>query len=166
VDVTPLVNQVDAASNPQPHATIYDLPYMRIQGGSNAIIIDPQPGDIGVAVFASRDISQVKATQAQGNPGSARQYDYSDGLYLGGMLNGAPSQYLQFNPSGISLVSPTAISETAPAINLGNGGTLSPLMTEHFFDFWKTNILPFLQTLGYTGPVAPVDSVTSVLEAE
>lgn len=71
VDIMPLVNQVDGNGNPTPHVTIYNIPYLRIQGGTNAIIIDPQVGDIGIAVFTSRDISKVKSTKAQANPGSA-----------------------------------------------------------------------------------------------
>ena len=92
VDVTPMVNQLDGQGNPTPHVTIYNVPYFRLQGGANGIIIDPQKGDIGVAVFASRDISQVKSTKKQGNPGSHRQYSFADGMYLGGMLNGTPTQ--------------------------------------------------------------------------
>ena len=62
VDAQILVNQVNGQGNPTPHATMYCLPYLRIQGGANAVIIDPQPGDIGIAVFASRDITNVKST--------------------------------------------------------------------------------------------------------
>jgi phage baseplate assembly protein gpV len=112
---------VDAAGNAYPHTTIFNVPYLRMFGGNNgnAIILDPQPGDIGVAVFASRDITSVKATQAQANPGSARQYDFSDALYIGGMLNGGtPTQYIQFTAEGITIVSPVAITLRAPQINL------------------------------------------------
>lgn len=130
VDIVPLVNQVDSAGNPIPHITIYNVPYLRIQGGSNAVIIDPQPGDIGIAVFASRDISKVKATLAQANPGSARQYDFSDALYLGGLLNGTPQQYVQFTSEGVTISSPTAITLKAPTINLdGNVSQTNGTMT-------------------------------------
>jgi hypothetical protein len=125
VNVIPLVNQVDAAGNPQPHTTVFNVPYMRIQGGSNAIILDPQAGDIGVAVFASRDISKIKSTKAQANPGSSRQFDFSDALYLGGMLNGIPSQFIQFNSSGISIVSPDTVTIEAPTIQLQGSVTIS-----------------------------------------
>lgn len=118
VDVTPLVNQLDGQGNPTPHVTIYNVPYFRLQGGANGIIMDPQKGDIGVAVFASRDISQVKTTRKQGNPGSHRQYSFADGMYLGGMLNGAPTQYVQFSAAGIKIHSPTAIILDAPDIQL------------------------------------------------
>ena len=118
VDVTPLVNQLDAAGNPTPHVTIFNVPYFRLQGGKNGIIIDPEPGDIGVAVFASRDITKVKATKAAANPGSFRQYSFADGLYLGGMLNAVPEQYMQFSAEGIRIHSPVKIKLDAPDIQL------------------------------------------------
>jgi hypothetical protein len=116
VDVTPLVNQIDGQGNAIKHVTIYNLPYFRLQGGANGIIIDPQKNDIGVAVFASRDISKIKTTKKQGNPGSRRQYSFADGLYLGGMLNGTPTQYIQFNTTGIRIHSPTQIKLDAPDV--------------------------------------------------
>jgi phage baseplate assembly protein gpV len=132
VDVTPLVNQIDGSvpANPTQHVTIYGLPYLRMQGGTNAVILDPQPGDIGVAVFASRDISKVKSTKAQANPGSYRQYDFSDGMYLGGMLNAVPVQYVRFGTDGITIVSPTAITLTAPTITLGGAVTVEGALTQ------------------------------------
>ena len=166
VDVQILVNQISGQGNPTPHLTMYGLPYLRIQGGSNAVIIDPQPGDIGIAVFASRDITNVKRTKSQSNPGSYRTHDFSDGMYIGGLLNGSPNQYLQFSSAGISLIYPTGLLGKSPSIQLGNGGILSPLMTQNFFTFWTANILPFLQGLGYSGPTAPTDSVTVVVEAQ
>jgi len=116
VDVTPLVNQLDGQGHPTPHVTIYNLPYFRLQGGANGIIIDPQKGDIGVCVFASRDISKIKATKKQGNPGSHRQYSFSDGMYLGGMLNGIPTQYIQFSAAGIRIHSTTQVKIDAPDV--------------------------------------------------
>ena len=114
VDVVPLVNQIDGRGNPVPHATIYNVPYNRIQGGANAIIIDPQVGDIGMAAFCSRDISKVKKTKGRANPGSLRSHSFSDGMYFGGFLNAAPTQYIQFNAAGITIHSPVAVTVTAP----------------------------------------------------
>lgn len=118
VDVQILLNQITGQMVSTPHVTMYGLPYLRIQGGANAVIIDPQPGDIGIAVFASRDITNVKNTKSQANPGSFRMHDFADGMYLGGLLNGAPSQYVQFGLGGISIVSPTSITIQAPSIVL------------------------------------------------
>lgn len=128
VDVLPLVNQVDGDGNATPHGTIYGLPYSRMHGGTNAVIMDPVIGDIGIVVFASRDISSVKANKAQANPGSGRRFDHADGMYVGGLLNGTPSQYVQFNASGISLTSPVKVTITAPDIDLvGNVATTGTL---------------------------------------
>src|SRR5574337_655200 len=122
VDVQPIVGQLDGAGNLVQHGPLHALPYLRIQGGSNAVIIDPQPGDIGIAIFADRDISQAKASQAMSAPGSLRKFDMADGLYLGGVLNGVPSQYVQFSASGLTLVSPTAITMQTPTIALNASG--------------------------------------------
>jgi hypothetical protein len=116
VDIQPMVNQVDGIGTAVPHGTVFKCPYQRIQGGANAIILDPQVGDIGVAVFADRDISSATANKAPSNPGSARRFDLADGLYLGGFLNAAPTQYVRFSTAGIDLHSPTAITLSAPTI--------------------------------------------------
>lgn len=136
VDVLILVNQQNGQGVPTPHVTMYGLPYLRIQGGANAVIIDPQPGDIGIAIFASRDITNVKSTKAQATPSTFRMHDFSDGMYVGGLLNGTPSQYIAFGEDGISIVSPTAIKLTAPNIVLngalqqtGGNATMSQSLT-------------------------------------
>jgi hypothetical protein len=118
VNVQALVNQVSGNGTAQPHGPVYSLPYLRIQGGANAIIMDPQADDIGMACFCSRDISAVKSSKAQANPGSARMWDWADGLYIGGYLNGVPNQYMQYNSTGIAVVSPTQILLQAPTIIL------------------------------------------------
>lgn len=118
VDVRPLVNQLDGYSNATPHGTIYHLPYFRLQGGANAVILDPQVGDMGVAVIEDRDISSVKANLGQANPGSKRIFDMADGLYFGGFLNGTPAQYFQFSTAGIAVVSPTKITLQAPLVEV------------------------------------------------
>ncbi|WP_246216996.1 oxidoreductase [Paraburkholderia panacisoli] len=114
----PLVNQLDGYGNATPHGPIYNVPYFRLQGGANAIIIDPQVGDIGFAGFADRDISSVKANKGQANPGSKRQFSMADAVYMGGILNGTPSQYIAFSASGVAITSPTAVTITAPTVNI------------------------------------------------
>jgi hypothetical protein len=119
VDVQPLVNQVSGqAGDAVPHGVVHNLPYFRLQGGANAVILDPVIGDIGIAVIAGRDISRVKSTRKQANPGSRRRFDWADGLYIGGVLNGAPTQFIAFSSTGIAITSPTAITMTAPHITI------------------------------------------------
>jgi hypothetical protein len=129
VDLLPLVNQVDGNGSPTPHGQISNIPYFRIQGGTSAVIMDPQVGDLGIAIFASRDISQVKVNKTQSLPGSSRQFDWQDGMYLGGLLNGVPQQYVQFNSSGITINSPSLITLIAPTIALQGAVTMSEGLT-------------------------------------
>lgn len=110
VDVRPLVNQMDGKRKPTPHGPVYGLPYFRYQGGKNAILIDPQVNDIGLAVICSRDNSSVKANSkagntgnAQANPGSSRQNSWSDGCYLGSFLAPIPDQYVSFTATGLEI---------------------------------------------------------------
>jgi len=118
VDVHPLVSQMDGRGQAVPHGTIHNLPFFRLQGGANAVIMDPLAGDIGLALFCSSDISAVKATKAEGLPGSRRRYSWADGCYLGGWLNGAPTQYIQFGAEGIAVTSPTAVTIDAPTVTI------------------------------------------------
>jgi hypothetical protein len=117
VDVQPMVHQIDGVGQITEHGVIHNLPYFRLQGGKNAVIIDPKVGDIGVAIFAMRDISSIKTSKAVGAPGSFRRNDPADGLYIGGFLNGIPQQYVLFSDvDGITVLSPTRITLQAPDI--------------------------------------------------
>lgn len=118
VDVQVLTNIMTGASTSVPHGVISARPYHRLQGGDGAIIIDPVVGDIGVMVFASRDLTAVLASKGLANPGSQRKFSWSDGVYFGGIRNSAPAQYLKIDSSGITIVSPTAVTIQAPTITL------------------------------------------------
>lgn len=124
VDVLPLVSQVDGAGNVIPHKTIYGRPYSRVQGGSNAIILDPAVNDIGVMVFASRDITSVIASGKQSPPSSGRSYNYADGLYLYSLARGVPTQYIQF-AGGINVESPVVSASGNVAVGTGASGTFT-----------------------------------------
>lgn len=169
VDVQPLVTQVDGAGNPVPHGVLYSLPYFRLQGGSNAVIITPAVNDIGMAVFADRDISGVKGSRDQAAPASRRQNDMADGLYLGGFLNGVPTQYIQFADGGIKVLSPSGVQIQSPVISTGNGGDLRKLVTEIALEIFNTHThpldIPHGVTLPTTTPMTN-ECLTQVLEAE
>ena len=118
VDVNPMVHQMTGEGVAVPHGIIYNVPYLRMQGGTNAVIIDPQVGDIGICVFCMRDSSAVKETRQPSPPSSARAYDWADAMYVGGWLNGPAEQYVLFEADRIRVVSPTRIELEAPQIAL------------------------------------------------
>lgn len=118
VSVQILVDEITGNDMAIPHGEIPNVPYMRLQGGANAVIIDPEVGDIGMACFCSRDISSVKNARKNAPPGSRRMYDFSDCMYVGGFLNAAPTQYIQFTAGGIIVHSPTKVRAEAPTVQL------------------------------------------------
>jgi hypothetical protein len=129
VDVKLLVNQIDGDGNVHPRGTIFSIPYARQQAGANALIIDPEPGDIGFCVFASHDISSVKANKGQANPGSHRRFSYSDGIYAGSIFGvTAPSNLIQISGGQITIQSPGTVTINAPSVkttaDLEVGGNL------------------------------------------
>ncbi|MFT9441029.1 MAG: Gp138 family membrane-puncturing spike protein [Acetobacter papayae] len=94
VDVQLLVHQQDGAGRTTPRGIIHNVPYIRLQGGARAILCDPAVGDIGYIIVSGRDISGVKANRAPSAPGSFRQHDYADAVYVGGLLNASPTEYI------------------------------------------------------------------------
>lgn len=126
VDVLVLVNLITGANVSVPHGVISARPYYRVQGGTSGIILDPVAGDIGVMVFGSRDLTAVIAAKGAANPGSARRFSWSDGIYFGGVLNTAPSQYIQFAIGQINIETPAVVvsgSLTAASLHANNGYT-------------------------------------------
>lgn len=121
VDVQPMVAQVDGAGNAVDHGIIHGLPVWRLQGGNSAVIVVPAVGDIGLAVFASTDISNVKRAKEPTTPGSFRRFDWADGIYLGGLLNAEPTQFLRMDDSGVTITAadgqPVTINADSVVVN-------------------------------------------------
>lgn len=121
VDIMPLVDQIDGAGNGIGHGIIHNVPVIRLQGGSGAVILDPVVGDNGVALFSHSDISKVKATKKRALPGSRRKFDWSDALYLGGVLNPNPVQSIRIAGDGVTITSPMV--QTTGNFTAGTGAT-------------------------------------------
>jgi hypothetical protein len=118
VNAQPLVNQVDGLGNATPHGIINNLRWIQLQGGPCAILIPPVVGDIGLAVFADRDISSVVANKGQANPGSWRRNDYADGVYVTCIsgINETPSESIELTSAGINITTPGGFSITSPDV--------------------------------------------------
>jgi hypothetical protein len=110
VDVKCLVTQVDGDGKVIPNDVIYNIPFFRLQGGVNAVIVDPVVGDTGFCVFADRDSSLAKIAGTMSPPGSKRRFSFADGLYIGGWsVKVPPINYIIINNDGMELVSPVGI---------------------------------------------------------
>ena len=152
VSVQPMIGALDGSGQIWQHAVIENVPYMRIQGGSNAVILDPAVGDIGIATVSDRDITAVKYSGQAGGPGSNRKFSLSDMVYLMTIIGAAPTQYVQFTPTGINVVSPNDVAVTAggnatvtangaatikaPSINLQNSGAALLKLLNSAFATW------------------------------
>lgn len=112
VDVLPLVTQIDGFGNAIAPTTLFHLPYMRYHAGIAAVILDPVPGDIGLAVFAQTDCSNVKqGTTEPQQPASFRENSMSNGFYIGGFLNVAPTTFVELKQSGeIVITAPSGLT--------------------------------------------------------
>lgn len=112
VDVRPLVNQIDGSGKGFPHGVIHGIPWTALIGGNSAILVAPKKGDKGLAVFCHNDISTVKASGDQANPGSLRRYSWSDGIYVGGLplINASPIQFIRVSDeNGIEITSSVGV---------------------------------------------------------
>jgi hypothetical protein len=120
VDVLPLVTQVSGKDEAIAPTTLYHLPYMRYHAGIAAVILNPVVGDIGLAVFAGKDCSNVKVgTSEPVPPASFRDNSMANGFFIGGFLNKAPSVFVELTQGG-------AVNITAPGgVNINGNVTVS-----------------------------------------
>lgn len=125
VSVKPMVEGFTGAGERIPKTEIYGVPVWRLQRGASAVIMPPVVGDIGMIAICDRDISGVKATKESSLPGSSRTHNYADALYLGGVLNAEPSQYVKFRDDGIDIVSPLSVTMTAPVVEINSDTSLT-----------------------------------------
>ena len=64
-------------------------------------------------------------------------------------------------------VAAAGVTITSAAMKvLASGGTPLALVNDTWFQWWKLNIFPFLQGLGYLGPPVPLASETTVLKGQ
>lgn len=121
VSATPLVQQRGADGKALQPVSLPQLPYYRVQAGTAAVVLDPQPGDIGLAVFSQQDASNVKAgTSGPVQAGSFRTFDMSDGFFVSCHFGQTPTTYVHLDPDkgGVAVKAPTKITLEAPTIEL------------------------------------------------
>lgn len=135
VDVLPLVSSVDGYGESVEPTTLFHLPVFRYHAGVAAVIVDPVPGDIGLAVFAQADSSNVNTdTDAPQQPGSFRRYSMSDGFFFNGFHKADPSVYIEVTQEGVVNVQAATVNisgsvNIAGDANIGGISFLSHIHT-------------------------------------
>ncbi|WP_289996235.1 Gp138 family membrane-puncturing spike protein [Photorhabdus laumondii] len=125
VDVKPMVHNMTGAGRKIENGIIYTVPVFSFQRSNSAVIMNPVVGDIGLIAICDRDISSVRATKAPALPGSKRTHNYSDAIYLGGVLNAEPQQYVEFVDNQINIVSPNKINVVAPTTEITSSNSIT-----------------------------------------
>lgn len=99
VSATPLVQQRGADGKSLTPVSLPQLPFFRLQCGTAAVVIDPLPGDVGLAIFAQQDCSNISAGKTDpAQAGSFRCFDMADGFYIGGFHGKTPDTYVELDP--------------------------------------------------------------------
>lgn len=82
VDVLPIVNGVDGDGNSVERSVVYNIPYLRYQGGECSVDIIPSVGDIGLICITKEDSSSAIESKSSSVPPSDKKYNKSNGLYI------------------------------------------------------------------------------------
>ena len=127
VDVLPLVSSVDGYGQAIDPTTLFHLPVFRYHAGVGAVILDPVVGDKGLAVFAQADASNVTdGTSVPQQPASFRKHSMSDGFFIGGFHNAAPTVYIEIKQSGeVVIVAPSKLTVTSPTATFSGNVTMA-----------------------------------------
>lgn len=110
IDVKPLVCRTDPASNPVANSVVHGVACLRWQCGGSAIIMDPVIGDIGLMLATDRDSSAVRLSREESQPITKETHSRSDGIYLGGLLNMHPSQFIELKDGMINISTPDTVN--------------------------------------------------------
>lgn len=104
VTVKPLIAQIDADNNKIELPEIFEIPYFRYSAGRTAVKLDPVAGDIGVLIIFKSDSNNIKTgDNSQILPSSFLNYPMYSGIYIGGMLNNEPENYIEIKDDNITI---------------------------------------------------------------
>ncbi|GAB1824734.1 phage baseplate assembly protein [Turicimonas sp. TL08] len=111
VSVKPLLQPRNNKGQGLQVTNIPKLPYFRLQHGKAAVICDPKVGDIGLAVVAKNDISNINGDNTPKVPATFRQFDPSDSFYIGGFWGKAPEVFIHLEDEGtIAIEAPQEVT--------------------------------------------------------
>lgn len=153
---------------------IIKVPVVMPRGGGYAVTLPLKKGDEGLLVFCDTCFDLWWTRGAVAGPQQqleVHRHDVHDCGFQPGMWS-QPNVLSNYSTSSIQVrtdAGDTVIDLATGAVKVY--GSSDPtkaqkLVTNDFYTWYTTNVLPFLQSKGYTGPNPPTTAVTSVLEAE
>lgn len=111
VDVLPLITYASKADQTVIDSkTIYSIPIFQLQRSNSAIIMMPVVNDIGLILVCDGNITSIKETKKPSVAQSTRRHSRSDAIYLGGLLNAKPTQYIEFKDDSILINAPDKVT--------------------------------------------------------
>ena len=126
VTAKPLLKPMNVQAQGIEVTTIPKLPYFRLQHGTAAIVCDPKVGDVGLAVVAKHDISNVNGDNTSKVPATFREFDPSDSFYIGGFWGKAPEVFIHLEDEGtIKIKAPTKIESPECEVNANTSFTVN-----------------------------------------
>jgi hypothetical protein len=176
---TSSTSKPDVTQNIPTNVTIQpleDVPVIMTRAPGWSITLPIVKGTECLLVFADTCIDGWWQNSGVQPPFDRRRHDLSDAMALFGpwsqpnVLRNYSTSSMQLRSDDQSVVidlAMTGVTITAPLTTVINsGGTPTPLMTQAFLTWFNGNIVPFLKSVGYAGPPAPVTSLTTILEAQ
>lgn len=133
VDILPLVTRTTNTGEPIPNVAVYGATVFRLQRGNSAVIMNPVVGDIGIAMYCDKDSDNARRDRVSGAPNTTRCHSRIDALYMGGLLNQQPDQFIEFADSAINITSPNPVNVTcSKATIIAPGGVNVDSPNSHF----------------------------------
>jgi hypothetical protein len=112
------------------------------------------------------NVKQPSGTQVQRE---IRRHDVTDCGFYPGMWS-QPNLIENYSTNSMQLRADDGSSivdiSTGAVKVLAHGGTAKALVNDTFFQWYTTNVQPFLASLGYSGPPIPVGSETTILKGQ
>ncbi len=168
------------------------VPVILPRGGGYSVTLPLKKGDEGLLIFCDTCFDFWWANGQQNSPpptyppgapvsGSQRQNEvrrhhlHDCGFWPGmwsqpNLLTAYSTSSLQIRRDDATVlvdVSGSGVAITGPAVTAqASGGTPQALMNDTFYQWYVTNIQPFLVSKGYAGPGVPTGSETTVLKGQ
>ena len=162
---------------------LQDVPVVLPRGGGYALTLPLKAGDECLLVFADMCIDTWWQSGGVQNQFEKRRHDLSDAFCIPGPWNQTRNlsaydttaaqfrsddgtSYVAVNSDGVKAQGINTVEVIAPSVTVKDSGVAQALVTDAFFQWFESYILPFLTSKGYSGPPAPINSETTVLKGQ